>query len=180
MSHVIFLTHTHPGLFDFPVTRYRDGPPSLKQFTAFLFRVGWPFFIRNDIQIAMFRVWQKLGGVPQPAADRSAVVQSVYGEIRDLCRAHGAQLVLCVLGHPWDPPRKSEMAQLQAMEGAMVVDAWTALNEALPGKSPDDFQRVYGQYRGNPPRLVDAHPNARAHALTAAAVLRALHAVDDK
>ena len=43
----------------------------------------------------------------------------------------------------------------------------------LDSAGEESYLRAYGHWKGNPPRLIDEHPNARAHAIIAEQVLAA-------
>ena len=55
-----------------------------------------------------------------------------------------------------------------------MVDAEAALWEELPVRTEDSYSRTYMQWRGDPPVLVDRHPNPAAHRIIADSVLREL------
>jgi len=65
-------------------------------------------------------------------------------------------------------------ADLRLPPEVALVDPRPALLAALPSADRESYLRAYAHWRGTPPRLVDEHPNARAHAIVAAQVLAAL------
>jgi hypothetical protein len=158
--------------FDYPVADVRDHPGGRRHFAAFLFRVGFPFFVSNDLQVGLFRLKQALGVVPRPDDNRLEVLRYAYGEMSRLCRETGSTMVVCSLAHPWDLPRPEEVEILKAMDGVIFVDAWGALTNALPDTATETYEQAYAHYRGDPPVHVDGHPNPAAHAMIADAIAR--------
>ncbi len=150
--------------FRYPVARYRDLPDDWLHKIRFFFAIGLPFHVENDVNVILFRAKQVVGLVPVPCRDsREEILRTAYEEIRDLCVEHGARMVIAILAHPWDTPRRADVGILETMEGAVVVDSWEAIQERLPDREPETYSRAYAHYRGDPPVLVDGHPNARAH-----------------
>lgn len=166
--------------FRFPVADYRKDAQGQNSFASFLWRLGFPFFLANDIQVLGFRLRQAVGLVPRPDDNRMDVLRYAYGDMLDICRENGSQMVVCSLAHPWDPPRSGEQEALQAMPGVIFVDGWAALTNTLADGDPETYQRAYAHYRGDPPVLVDGHPNPAAHALIADAIARQIAAAAHK
>jgi hypothetical protein len=63
---------------------------------------------------------------------------------------------------------------LDAAPHAKVIDAHQRLIDQLPMPEVLAFQRLYCHWRGEPPELIDYHPNARAHRIIAEAILEQL------
>lgn len=163
-------------LFDLPLQRYDNPRRGLAEFASFVWNVGLPLFAHDDAQLLLHRARRLAGRVPPSASDEDAVVKAAYREILALARSAGSLLVVVRLSHPLDdsPP---PLGGLGREEGVLVVRAQEALNRRVPERTKDAYQRRFAHWRGEPPVLVDTHPNPEAHAVIAeeivAAVLRA-------
>ncbi len=160
-------------LFDLPLQRYDNPRGGAAEFAAFLWNVGLPLFAHDDAQLLLYRARRLLGRVPEPAADEAAVVLAAYREIHALARAAGSLLVVVRLSHPLDqsPP---PLGGLGREQGVLVVRAQEALNRRVPEGTKDAYQRRFAHWRGEPPVLVDTHPNPDAHALIADEIAKAI------
>ncbi len=63
---------------------------------------------------------------------------------------------------------------LDSVSGVTVIDAYANLASRLPSYNNRAFLRAYAHWRGDPPMLVDDHPNAEAHRLVAEMILLAV------
>jgi hypothetical protein len=117
------------------------------------------------------RLARSTGRLPE-LAEEPAISAAFYREIARLCRESGARLVVVVL----EAPEKQDLspAHLALPEDVVLVDTKPGLYARLPAADRRTYLRAYGHWRGRPPRLVDEHPNARAHAVIAEQVLAAL------
>ena len=109
--------------------------------------------------------------LPRTAPERE--IQAIaYAEMLRLCEAAGTRMVVVIL----DPPDKTVFApaELDLPPEVPLVDTTPALYARLPSRDRDSYLRAYGHWKGDPPRLVDEHPNARAHAIIADEVLKVL------
>jgi hypothetical protein len=166
-------------LFELPFSSYRTTPRGGADFASFLSRVGLPLLVHDDLQMTLHQAWSLGGIVPRPCPDRDLIVRTVYAEIGELSRANNARAVIVLLG---PSPSSSRLAALAASK-ALIVDAQAALCGRLPGGCPDPmpfagqaYRAAYGHWRGSPPVFVDPHPNPRAHAVIAGAIVAALRA----
>lgn len=160
--------------FGLDAASFRDSPRGLVDFGAFAARVAVPLFVRDDLAWALFRVRQATGRVAPPASDRPAVVGLVYEEIAALCEANGCRVVVLVLGAPWEAPAAAELQRLKDVKGVTLVDGSDYLMRRLPTPDAEVFLQTYAHVGGEPPHLIDPHPNATAHRLLAEAVAEAL------
>ncbi|MHB0958080.1 MAG: hypothetical protein ACYC6N_08875 [Pirellulaceae bacterium] len=151
---------------------YRAAESSRTDFTSFALRIGLPLLLHDDAWSALTTFKQLTGALPLPTGDRQAVVDTVYGEFDRLCQEVGATLVIVILDENHPGPRES----LHAARHALVVDGHAALMEQLPVRDPLLYQQVYLHWRGDPPILVDHHPNPHAHAIVADRIVNALEA----
>jgi hypothetical protein len=160
--------------FGYPAVEYRGTPSGCADFVSFVGRVAGPLFVGDDLRMLGFRVRRLLGHAPPPASDRERVVRSVYGELGALSEAAGSQMIVAIVGMPRDQPVGNEVAALKTLKDVPVVETWRALLERLPDPEGGTFLRTYAHYAGDPPVLIDPHPNAHAHAIMAEAIERAI------
>ena len=84
-----------------------------------------------------------------------------------------ARMEIVRLSHPLerDWQRLKELSP-----DAIVVNAQAFLDAHVPSRKREDYDKLFGHWRGSPPRLVDTHPNPAAHRVIADAVVRAIKA----
>ena len=163
--------------FDLNMSPYVEGRAGILESASFVWRVGLPLWTFSDAQATLFAAKRALGLLPPLAPGSGDLVRWAYTEVGGLCRANGSKLVVVVLGSGGIPPSEmppSHMEALRSVEGAIVVDAYAALYERLEHPTPGDYERAYGIWACTPPRLIDRHPNDRAHAVIADAIVGAL------
>lgn len=159
-----------PRLPSLPLDAYRFSERGPGDYLGFFRDVALPLFAHDDLRLLAFRVRQLTGAAPWPSRDGLAVASAAYGYLDQLARANGARLVIVVVGN-------EDMAAVPFdvfPKGALVVDTQAALLAELPVRTREAYGRRYWHWRGTPPVFVDAHPNPRAHALIAEAVVAAL------
>ncbi len=157
-------------LFDLPIARYRETEPGPLDWAGFVGRVGIPLFLHDDPRALRMRVARATGRLPRGASER-AISEAVYPALARLARENGARMVVVVL----EAAGKQNLApaDLGLLPGVLVVDTKAGLYAGISGTDRDSYLRAYGHWRGAPPRMVDEHPNARAHAIIAEQVLAA-------
>jgi len=158
--------------FDLPVAEYLETPASWFDFASFVARVELPSQSRLDWRAT--RVW--IHGLVEHAAepaDEQEIERSVYSEIASLCAQNGAHMVVVAL---WkNMPAEGPVVPAAVTElGCPVVIPLPALRANLAEKTREGYMREYMHWRGDPPVLVDGHPNARAHAIIADEIMREL------
>lgn len=134
---------------------------------SFYMRCGVPLFVHDHLHV----LWARCAGWPAPELDRAKVVRLCYAELARHAEQVGARAVVVVLG-PDDP---NALAELERLDGLEIVAAEGALWRALgAGAGQQEYERTYGHWRGDPPQLVDTHPNPLAHRLIAEQVSKQL------
>ncbi len=155
-------------MVDLPIDEYRGSPGCVIDFVSFLWNVGLPQFVYDDYQMTCYFFKRILGIIPEPALNRNKVVRYVYGEIAKVAEENGARMIIVILGRnqqsvevPYDllPPH------------AIIVNAHKALLARLPTLDRKTYKKHYAHWRGNPPRVVDNHPNEKAHRIIAEAIV---------
>jgi hypothetical protein len=166
----------HPPVFesaipDMPMDKYRETSSSLADRMHFIFEIGIPLVFHDDFHMAIFHL--KRHFIPQPASFSRAKFIGIYRYIDRLVRQAGGQTVILVLGGS----NRKQVDMLTAVNHAIVVDGERKLLESLKDKTADAYSRTYCHWRND--RLVDSHPNARAHRLFTQAILDGIAAAMD-
>ena len=161
------------SLFRLPFWEFaeKDQP---KRTAGFLFRASLPYFVSTDTHHAALAVRRVLGRVPASSADRLAVIRDAYARVARTASAVGARmLVFALAGGPSAPP--DDVVDAILASGAEFIDAEVFLARAIPGTpTPQAYQQHYTVWAGDPPRLVDPHPNAAANQAIADAINTAI------
>jgi len=152
-----------PEVFDLPIDDYRPTPKGLGDFLGFLARVGIPLLAHDDVCGAWASLRLGLGSVP-PAASAEAIEAYAYPEIAALCAEHGAKLVLVAVETRWQMWTASDT--IRAL-GVPIAYGTNRMRSLLSELTPRAYKLAYLHVAGDPPVLIDPHPNARAHAIIA-------------
>jgi hypothetical protein len=165
-------------VFDLPFHEFDNKQRGLLEFGRFFFRAGAPLVVHDDLNMAAYALRRALGSLPEAEQERAQknreeLNRVVYAEIGRVAAESSARLVIVRLSHPLEAhwQRLKELSP-----GALVVNAQAALDAHVPSGSRDDYYRLFGHWRGSPPRLVDNHPNPAAHRVIADVVVRAIRA----
>jgi len=158
-------------VFRLPVSWYRGKPPGARDFCSFLYRVGFRLFPSEDLHVAWYRLKRFLSVIPFPTFNGDAVAEIAFKEMAQVCRSAGARMVIVVLGGDARPMRVPE--GLTTL-GVPIVNAHAALLSRLPEQTDEAYFREYAHFRGDPPRMIDEHPNPRAHAVIAETIAKEL------
>jgi hypothetical protein len=163
-------------VFDLPFHEFDNRHRGMGEFFRFFFRAGAPLFVRDDLNMTAYALKRALGRLPQAEQDRARqnreeLNRVVYAEIGRVVAENSARMVIVRLSHPlerdWQPLK-------ELSPGALVVNAQAMLDARVPSRKPEDYYKLFGHWRGSPPRLVDTHPNPAAHRVIADAVVRAI------
>jgi len=168
----------HPAFrrYTIDTRRFADSEPTAGNYLRFVAASGIPLLIHDDLLHSLTWARQRIGHLRPPMTNRQAVVDQVYSAFARVCRKNGATLVVVILDKGIPPgPRE----RLDAARGAITVDAHDELVSALPVAGPVAYQKMYGHWWGEPARLVDEHPNERAHRSIADSILAAVPQLSD-
>ncbi|MCP5103991.1 MAG: hypothetical protein GY950_11460 [bacterium] len=157
--------------FDLPISRY-----ARRGLLAFTWNVGIPLYLHDDYYTLSTSLKRLLGILPKPAQSREAVVAFTYKEIEKVCRAHGAQMVVLKLYMNLGDFPVYGLDEL----GIPMVDTLEPLVSKLPERTTRAWSEQYQFMKGNPPRLVDVHPNEEAHKIIAGAIVDRIRSIKDK
>jgi hypothetical protein len=156
--------------FDVPTGEYRSSERGFVDFLGFTLRVGVPLLAHDDLNTAWVRLRHRFGSVPA-CASPAEIESFVYPEIAKSCAEHGAKLIIVAIengSEPWTVP--ATIANL----GAPIAYGTNLMRERLPVLSRENYNRAYLFMAGDPPVLIDAHPNAHAHSIIAESVIEAI------
>lgn len=163
-------------LFDLPVDQYAHAEKGGLGFLSFLGHVGVPLFLHDDAHRVLLAV-MKPSDRPTPDDE---LAQCVHAEVEALCAQHGARLVYVLIGSSCPAVPIPDDIQ---RSGCAVAYASAALCAALPDVENQNYveqclsyRERYAHWAGDPPELIDLHPNADAHALIAECILAAIGA----
>jgi hypothetical protein len=170
------------AVFELPFHEFDNKRRGAGEFMRFFFRAAAPLFARDDLNMAAYQLKRGLGRFPADELDRARrnreeLNRVVYKEIGRVAADHAAQMVIVRLSHPLE---KDWQRLKELSPGALVVNAQVLLDAHVPSRKPEDYYKLFGHWRGSPPRLVDTHPNPAAHRVIADAVLRAIKAGSPK
>jgi len=155
-------------IYDLPLDHYRNSPVGFFDFFSFFGNVGWPLFLHDDFNMTAYTLAKLLSLKDRPTKNRSAVIQYAYGEIFKLTEQNGAKLIIVVLGENYHPvPVQKDLFPTDAL----LVDAQGELLNRLSTIDENSYQKQYSHWRGDPPRLVDGHPNEYAHRIIAETIV---------
>ena len=159
------------AVFDYPLSDYREGEPSAAEFLAFVGEVGLPLLVREHLGMISYHTRRALGVLPRPSRNYEGVLRAAYAEIAEIATEQGARVFVVLLDAAGQPAR---FPGVEPNAPLKVIDAQRALVSRLRAPSRRDFLRQYGHWRGDPPELVDQHPNSKAHAIIAEAIIEGI------
>jgi len=155
-------------IYDLPLDLYRNSPVGFFDFFSFFGNVGLPLFLHDDFNMTAYTLATALRLTDRPTKNHSAVIQHAYGEISKVADQNGAKLIIVILGEDHQPV---SVQKDLLPNNAIVVDAQSALLNRLPTVDKQSYQREYNHWRGDPPSLVDGHPNEKAHRVIAETIV---------
>ena len=162
-----------PIVFELGLVDYFQRPVGALAFLSYLSHVALPLYLHDDSARLLLRLKASLGRIPRPLTDRTAIVRAAYGEIANRTEAAGARLYVLDLTSFY-PPNTVDLDALGRVPGAEFVETRKALWSQIDGTSSEDYLKVFAHWAGQPPVMVDLHPNARAHEILASQVLKAM------
>jgi hypothetical protein len=166
----------HPPIFptrrpELSVEEFRDSPSGMVDRLRFFWQVGLPQFVWDDYHFQVYMLRRLLETIPNPTERWLELVRAVYAEFGDIADEYGARLIIVGLAYDHAP---------QALDpkvfpaNAIIVYAHDALVDALPRPDQENYDKEYAHWRGDPPEIVDIHPNRAAHRIIANAILEGI------
>ena len=155
-------------VFEFSIDNYRNTQKGVSDFFSFFENIGFPLLLHDDLNMTTYTLAKFLRLTDRPTKNHSAVIQHVYQEIARLAEQNGARMLIVVLGENHLPvPIPKDLLP----SNAIVIDAHSELLSRLPTINEESYQRQYNHWRGEPPSLVDTHPNELAHKIIAEMII---------
>jgi hypothetical protein len=179
--------YLHPRLFDqkvfdLPISDYKGGSWGAFDLLSFFFRVGAPLFIHDDLNVLWVyaqdycsRIFDGHSLFADARLTRE-VIDHTYREIEKVCRENGSHMIIVRLGIDVNDRKAFEPPNIP---GAVYVDAESELQGRLPNLKPDTYNRAYAHWRGDPPVMVDGHPNPEAHRIIAEEIVKAINGLQE-
>lgn len=158
-------------IFDLPIRKYRETPRGFSDFIAFFSQVGFPLFLHDDIHILSHKIKIVLDITPDPFDQQFYLTKEIYHSFANIAHDNDAKLVIVILGNNENPVKNPGDL---FPEDSIIVDAHSRLLDNLDHQSREGYLKKYAHWRGNPPTLVDTHPNEIAHKLIAEEIISAL------
>jgi len=156
----------HPPVFkafdDFTIGEYREGKGSIREFLRFGRDVALRFILRDDKEMLGYWLRRTTGRIPAPFDDRNLLVHQVYGSIAKLSKEHQAEMLILLMSCSYQ-----EIPEPLRGLGVPIVDGKASLYNRLDTKTSEAFARTYLHWYGDPPELIDSHPNELAHSIYA-------------
>jgi hypothetical protein len=163
----VFVTNN----FELPVSEYAG-----KGMLPYFWNVGLPLFTHDDYHVVLTSAKSLLGILPRPARSRQSVVDYAYKEIEEVCREYGAKMLVLKLYSGINNRSPDKLENLSSP----VVDTLPVLSSRLPEKTDRQWREHYYLRAGDPPRVVDSHPNEVAHRLIAQTIVDEIRAAAEQ
>jgi hypothetical protein len=106
-----------------------------------------------------------------PIKSRQKAVDFAYKEIQELCDANGANMVILVIPRTINDNPKDRLDAFSSH----VVHTLEPLIEKLSEPTEEVWSESYRFWRGNPPEMVDTHPNTHMHTAIAEILIGAIN-----
>jgi hypothetical protein len=164
-------------VFDFPVDRYLNAQGKWGNGWSFYWKVSVPLLVYDGWNMARYTVSRGIGTVPKPTSSREGLITYVYNEINAIARENAAKTIIVVLGNDTTPVAIKEQ---WFPSNALIVNAHDSLLKRLPVLNAENYLKEYAHFRGCPPKIVDVHPNERAHRIIADALVSAIRKSEGK
>lgn len=146
------------------LSEYRSTPKGVKDFLVFMAKGALPMFLHDDYHSFVVKVKRNLRLMPYPTENEEGLVTDVFEQIKQICDANGAKMIVLVLGNS---TKKEKLFDGVKNLGVPIVDGHSAILKALPQETDEIYFKTYAHWRGDPPVLVDNHPNSAAHRIFA-------------
>lgn len=151
-------------IMELPVDEYRNPKKDFSNFISFFWNVGLPLFLHDDLHMSAYVLAKTFHLKPEPAKNLDKVIKYAYEEIARVAEDNGAKVIIVILG---DNHHAVQIRKNLFPDKAILVDAHSALLKRLPVVDEQNYLRQYGHCHGDPPTIVDRHPNEKAHKIIA-------------
>lgn len=159
-------------LYQAPVFKFDLSPRLNQKRTQLSFHcfTGCPLILQEDITKLYGSLKIVTGLAPEICNSHALVNKAAYSEILELCKSVKARMVVVILGNGKAFESPQEIKDL----GVLVVNTPDTLHAYLSQQQSKNYSQHFHIQGGKPRRVLDPHPNAKAHALIAEAILKGL------
>ncbi len=151
------------------IERYRNSSHAFSDFLSFVMNFALPMYFHDDVNMSMYN-FKNIFFFPRPIKDRKKLTRYVYEQMAKVAVENGSKLIIVIINRKQDDNQVFE----EFPPEAMVVDADKALLGNLAVVDSEHYEREYAIWRGSPPRMVDGHPNEKAHKIIGDQVVNAI------
>jgi hypothetical protein len=137
-------------------------------FLQFFLKVGLRYYLYADFHVMRSLLGMKLGLIPRPMKDIDLLNQEAYRNIMKTAVDHSAKMIVVRLSRYSNDHEQWENLKNSLKDSPIIfVDAESALIGNLTAADKDEYFKEYAFWYGNPPEIVDSHPNPKAHRIIA-------------
>ncbi|MHC1725901.1 MAG: SGNH/GDSL hydrolase family protein [Syntrophobacteraceae bacterium] len=155
-------------VFDLPFDSYRNSPSGWMDALSFFWKVGLPLAFHDDTNMLKYMLHKVIGTIPKATASRDLLIRSVYEEIDKVAKENSSKMVVVILGNNW---KAVDIETRLLPSDAILVNAHNALLDHLFVSDYASYIMDYSIWRGDPPIVVDNHPNQLAHKIIAETIV---------
>jgi hypothetical protein len=153
-------------IFESDLDEYRGGERNLLGFFGFLLDVAGRQIVLDDLSLLSFGFREALGITPRRSTDMHEIAFLAYRDLCETCRRNGSiPIIFRITNGEEDPYWQDVLGGVG--EGTLVADGETALRKTAGYYNGEAYRQSFWSYAGNPPRMVNMHPNAAAHRVLA-------------
>ncbi len=164
-------------VFDLPSDKYRGSTSGWTEALSFYWNVSLPLSLHDDMHMLEYLLNRGIGKIPNSKSSKDALIRNVYEEIAKVAKENRAKMIIVIMGSDWKPVTV-DSGWFPA--GAIVVNAHEALLDNLLVPDRAAYVMEYSIWRGDPPRVVDDHPNELAHRIIAESIVSEIKKADSR
>jgi hypothetical protein len=155
-------------IFNHTLGEFRLSDHTFLDFIGFSINIEIPLFFHDLWHAGLVRIKELSGLSPSPWQDSEKITGNVYAEIAAICEKYRSQMIIVVLGMDNTIPAVPESLEKLNVK---IVNAQLGLIERLKINSTEEYANSYYYWAGDPPKVVDMHPNVGAHEIIAATIV---------
>ena len=160
---------------------YRETQQGVGDYLSFMRYVGLPLLIHDGINHWNYKIKNLLGLIPPATEERQKILSQTFRELAEISQENQAILLILLLDNnavPWEEELNYEdILALQRIDSAVLVDAQSVLIRPVEGDN-ELYNQTYCHLQGDPPVVIDCHPNALAHEIIAAEIVKNIKALE--
>ncbi|MBN4061563.1 MAG: hypothetical protein COA57_06410 [Flavobacteriales bacterium] len=149
----------------------------IPDYFTFFKEICLPMMPYYDYHVTVTRMKLFFGLIPEPLEDYQQIETFAFDDLLRICEKHGAKMILLVISNELNA---NKITQAGRGESITIANADYALYQNLTIKTQEEYNRVYGLWKGNPPILVDRHPNPVSHQIISGEILKAIEKLNSE